>query len=194
MHPTKFNLTLMDSMLEEMESFLLSKELFWPLALRSSPGQIPYPRLSIGVFLLTEDELIAQKTNMDSEQAAEYSRLRLKRQGIFRKWKSAIQRKSLQELGMRRNLWRALVEEIEEKKRQKFDYKQDVRNRVMFQRLQDLVDPSMVDEDLIQGMQSIDTRYISQSQRAEFVWDPELKPLYGEDDYWFLYRIPRERQ
>jgi hypothetical protein len=59
MHPALYSLGLAEAMADELEDYLLSGELFWPLQRRASPGEPPYPQLSLGGLFLTLDELDA---------------------------------------------------------------------------------------------------------------------------------------
>ena len=48
--PTDHNLDLVSAMLEEMEDYLLSAEIFWPLERRAARGEQPFPRLTLGAL------------------------------------------------------------------------------------------------------------------------------------------------
>lgn len=190
MRPIEYNLSLLEEMLGEIEPFLLSSELFWTLGGRPPKGGPPYPSLSLGELLLTEDELIAQKPEMDAEQSARYSRLKMRRQSIWRKWLSTIQKKAAREMKMRLNLWRGYILDLEEGKRIKFDYPQEVRQRVRFERLMDLAEKQPEAQGMREQIKSLDERLQSVTQPAAFVWDKRLQSVYPKAAYWFLYRSP----
>jgi hypothetical protein len=191
MHPTEYNLDLLQEVLEDIEPFLLSPELFWPITAKPPKGSPPFPNLSLGGLLLTEDELIAQKDRMNPEQAARYSRLRLKRQGVWRKWLSTIQRKAVREMAMRCNLWRSYVVELEDQEKVKYDYPQEVRHLVMFERLADTAGKQPEAQELRESIRLLDDRLMGVTQTSEFIWDEQLGAIYPKRSFWFLFRSPR---
>jgi len=157
MESADYNLDLFEAMLDEIEDFLLSADIFWPLAKRSKPESPPYPRLSTGALLMTQDESLAQEAGMNTEQKARHAKLqsqwkmgmnteqkarhaKLQSQWkmVLNKWRSALGRKSEREMGMRLNLWRAYLSDLEEGKASHFDYDRETRNRVQFTRLRTL--------------------------------------------------------
>ena len=188
MHQVDYNLSLTEAMLENMEPYLLSEEVYWPVASNSKPGSPPYPRLTLGGFLLTQDELSVQKAVMDLGQTNKFKDLQHRYQGITGKWKSAIERKAAREMMSRRNLWHAYAEELEERGRIPYDYAREVRNRVMFERLTDLLQAEAVDN--VENIRKVDNRFRAVSTPSDFVWEEDLQTIYSKDRFWFLYRSP----
>ena len=50
MHQIEYNLSLTEAMLENMEPYLLSEEVYWPVASQPDAGSPPFPRLTLGGF------------------------------------------------------------------------------------------------------------------------------------------------
>ncbi len=192
MESVDYNLDLFEAMLDEFESFLLSADIFWPLAKRSKPDSPPYPRLSTGGLLMTQDESLAQEIEMNSDQKARHAQLQSQWERILNKWRSALGRKSERELGMRLNLWRAYLSDLEEGSASHFDYHRETRNRVQFTRLRTLTASSSKTLKMEKTIRSLDARLLDLTIASEFIWDDRLRETYPEREFGFLYRQPRE--
>lgn len=192
MESIDYNLDLFEAMLDEIEDFLLSVDIFWPLAKRAKPDSPPYPRLSTGGLLMTQDESLAQETEMNSDQKARYANLQSQWKRILNKWRSALGRKSEQEMGMRLNLWRAYLSDLEEGNASHFDYHRETRNRVQFTRLRTLAASNSKTLKLEKTMRSLDARLLNLTIASKFIWDDRLRETYPEREFGFLYRQPRE--
>jgi hypothetical protein len=179
-------------MLDEIEEFLLSVDIFWPLAKRSKPDLPPYPRLSTGGLLMTEDESRIQEAEMSPDQKARHAKLQRRWDLTLHKWRSALARKSEREMGMRLNLWRAYLSDLEEGSASHFDYYREVRNRVQFTRLQTIATKSSKTLNMVKTIRSLDARLHNLTISSEFIWDDRLREIYPEGNFGFLYRQPRE--
>lgn len=192
MESVDYNLDLFEAMLDEIESFLLSADIFWPLAKRSKPDLPPYPRLSTGGLLMTQDESLAQEDDMNSDQKVRHKKLQRQWNGVLNKWRSALGRKSEREMGMRLNLWRAYLSDLEEGSASHFDYHRETRNRVQFTRLRTLTASSSKTLKMEKTIRSLDARLLNLTIASEFIWDDRLRETYPEENFGFLYRQPRE--
>jgi hypothetical protein len=192
MESVDYNLDLFEAMLDEIEDFLLSADIFWPLAKRSKPDSPPYPRLSTGALLLTMDESLAQEAEMNSDQKARHVELQRQWKGVLNKWRSALGRKSEREMGMRLNLWRAYLSDLEEGSASHFDYHRETRNRVQFTRLRTLAASSSKTLKMEKTIRSLDARLLNLTTASDFIWDDRLRETYPKGNFGFLYRQPRE--
>ena len=192
MESIDYNLDLFDALLDEIEDFILSADIFWPLAKRSKPDSPPYPRLSTGGLLMTRDESQAQEAEMNSDQKARHAKLQRQWNEVLNKWRSALGRKSEREMGMRLNLWRAYLSDLEEGSASNFDYHREARNRVQFTRLRTLTASNSKTLKMEKTIRSLDARLLNLTIASEFIWDDRLREIYLEGDFGFLYRQPRE--
>jgi hypothetical protein len=194
MHQVEYNLSLTKAMLENMEPYLLSEEVYWPVASQPNAGSPPFPRLTLGGFLLTQDELSVQKAAMNSRQTHTYKDLQQRYGQIARKSKSAIGRKAVREMNSRCNLWHAYVEELEERRKVPYDYPREVRHRAMFERLIDVAGVEPEVDQVLKKNQKVDEHFLAVSFPSDFVWEADLQTIYIKDRFWFLYRkLFRER-
>ena len=192
MESIDYNLDLFEAMLDEIEDFLLSADIFWPLAKRAKPDSPPYPRLSTGGLLMTWDESLAQEVEMSSDQKARHAQLQSQWERILNKWRSALGRKSEREMGMRLNLWRAYLSDLEEGRVSHFDYHRETRNRVQFTRLRTLAAGSSKTLKMEKTIRSLDAQLLNLTIASEFIWDDRLRETYPEGNFGVLYRQLRE--
>jgi hypothetical protein len=176
-------------MMEEFEVFLLSKELFWPLGKRSF-DKIPFPQLSIGVLLLTLNELKAQQSAMEVDQDRHYQKLLTEYERFADRKRVAIEHKAVRELVTRTNLWRAYLQDLNDDPFAVEEYANQVRNRVLMTLLHTL-SIRFEGESEITGFQELDQRVLLTAISVEFIWDEKLKPIYPIEEFPFLYVKPR---
>jgi len=156
--------------IESLEAYLLSEELFWPLA-----GD--QPRLTIGGMLLAGKRLKVRA------EAGMWVALLARLEAVRSKWRSAWERKAGREIHARLILWKNFLDEL----RQNSDpgvYSQQVQWRVMLQLLGGglLIPPHELEA--LSGLDAIlKTFWIP----GAFVWEADLSPAFPEPDYWFLY-------
>ncbi len=174
-------------MLDELEPYLLSPELFWPL---STPNSVmPQDRLTLGNLILSFDQLDAVRQTLAAGSKARLRALELEWESATVKWKSAISQKASAEISSRLNLWNAYLTDLNDGHGDKFDFQREVRNRVIIERLI----PHILEPDAWQvDLQASDGLLRSLVTPGEFVWPEELQSEYPRAQYWFLYRTPRK--
>lgn len=188
MTPIEALLQSLEAMLGELEPYLLSPELFWPLSSHSRLS--PRDRLTLGNLLLCFDQLSSLRDFRDVHSETRLRKFEIQWQQSQEKWKSAISSKATRELGSRMSLWRAYLVDMEEGRGKSYDYHQEVRNRVIMERLFDLeVDRSNWQKEL----HAVDHLLRALVVPAEFIWDKRLQSPYPPHTYWFLYRLPRNK-
>jgi hypothetical protein len=190
MHTPEYNLKLVRAMLEEIEDYLRSNALFWPLDSSSLQGLPTLPRLTPGGLLLALDELDAQSDEMTTQQRAEHQKLDLQMQRVFQKLPGAAGRKAVREMHSRFNLWKAYLNDLIEKADRPDNYAYEVRHRVIFERISELAERQPDSQASIQAIRLIDASLHTYFKPGEFIWDPRLRTRYPEDRYWFLYGVP----
>jgi hypothetical protein len=190
MHSIEYNLSLMDAMLDDFEGYVLSSQVFWPLAQKKRQSAL-FPRLTLGGLLLLIDELSAQQNLMSPEQEREYQQLQRDYDRITVKWRVAMERKTNDELGARINMWRAFLQDLEEEPDIIESLSQEVRNRVMITRLLELIGPLSEDQNEMKMIRSLDARLRDFVIPGDFTWDEALEKMYPQENFPFLYLQPR---
>jgi len=186
MPPTDALLQAFTHMLSELEEYLLSPELFWPLSQRSSA--LPQDRLTLGNLLLSLDQINAVRQTWDGELEATFQKSFQLWEHSQARWQSAIEHKAGQEISSRMNLWRAYLSDLDEGQGAAFDYSREVRNRVIIERLFDL---GLSRDPWEKELQRLDQLNRSLSIPGEFLWTKSLESQYPPNPYWFLYQKPR---
>lgn len=190
MHAPEYNLKLARAMLDEFEDYLLSNELFWPLDPSALRDVLSVPRFTPGVLILVLDELNVQNIEMTTVQQTEHQKINLQMQHVLRMWPEAIGRKAAREMHSRLNLWKAYVNDLTEKIDRPDSYANEVRHRVIFERISELAARQTDAETTIQNGHLIDVTLQGIFKPGEFIWDPRLRTIYTQDPYWFLYGVP----
>jgi hypothetical protein len=190
MHPIEYNLELGKAILEEIEPFLLSEEIFWPLNRHSKRGMPYFPRLTLGTLLLTLDQLSVQIEGMSNSQKRAQQEIQSMLERVRLKWPAALERKAVRESQTRFNLWRAYLSDLEERKDTAENYQNEVRNRVMYQRLQDFQRPTPQTSDSQSAIDGLDFYLRSSFKPGPFLWDAALIPVYPSPTFWYLYGRP----
>lgn len=187
MSPTETLLDSFNVMLAELEPYLLSPELFWPISSRNRAT--PQDRLTIGNLLLHLDRMKSSGESLSSGFETRLRKSEMAWESAFEKWKSAITKKASAEISSRLNLWQAYLTDLEEGQGAAFNYHHEVRNRVIVERLSELLDELEVwDEDV----KACDNLLRSLVVSTDFIWPSPLQTAYPEERYWYLYRKPRK--
>jgi len=154
----------------ELKDFLLSSEVFWPLG-----GDLP--QLTIGGILFA-------LTRLSAIQPTEAQKIKLEVDSLKEKWRSAWERKASREVQNRLRLWSEFLVDYRNASRQNADwYTNEVRWRAML---------ALLLKEAPSSPEAATLDALDESLRAgflhgEFIWDKELRPVFPEKDFWFLY-------
>ena len=157
----------------ELENYLLSDELFWPITARG----YDLPRLTIGGLLLAKTRL---------EARGERTEALLTRLDAFRsKWQVAWETKAGREFQSRFGLWGNYLTDYRQNPEGHADaYPHEVRNRAMLQ----LLKPELPEElPELEALSPLDSVVRTSLSPGDFIWDPALQSGFPREEYWFLY-------
>jgi hypothetical protein len=191
--PIDHNLNLTTAMMAELEPYLLSREVFWPLESRPPRGGLTFPRLTLGGLLLTLDQLEAVRGEMSTAQTANLRKLNMQVDQLRFKHAVALESKAAREAGSRFNLWRAFVGDLEEMPTRAGNYAYEVRHRVMLTRLETFGAEHVEFQKAVSAARAVDRRLRRLFKQEAFVWDERLQQIYPTPKYWYLYGQPRLR-
>jgi hypothetical protein len=170
MPPASRDLDYLQTGIQELERYLISSELFWPLG-----GRGDLPRLTIGGLLLARKRL--QVNSSSISYGDELSRLDRAMTGVYSKWGGAWEKKKAQEVSMRLHLWQNFLQDYPLAPQVQAEaYPQQVELRVMLQLLGEAAEVRESDKILR-------TFWIAGS----FVWLRELSSSFPDPEYWYLY-------
>ena len=167
-----------------LESYLLSKELYWPLDANAPPGERPYPRLTLGGMLLARTRAWAYPLSLS--QQVELQNLDEQIEVVKTRWRIAWGKKASRSFQARLKMWRDYLDETIEKPEANADrYAYEVERRVMLH----LLSPEV--EDLPQAYRdmiaALDLRLSGAFHAGEFIWDPQITAGFPVEEYWYLF-------
>ncbi len=180
-----YDLAFLRSGYEELESYLLSDELFWPLTGHPSGQPVPFFKLTLGNLLLSMQRLSAYDLGGDlsPQERAEFTKLQASVEATQQKWQVAWQKKASQEFLSRFNQW---VHVLNDLKTAPFNNAPYYANEVRIRVLLELLAPYTADH---QGYNLIPLDAVLKNllKPAPFLWGEALAPGFPEKTYWFLY-------
>ncbi|MEE9508131.1 MAG: hypothetical protein V3V44_02480 [Anaerolineales bacterium] len=176
------SLSSLEDAVEEIESFLLSKDV-----IRAQSGRIS---LSVGLISLNlrwlapavEGEDQTRLRSVESELAV-----------VRDKWRVAWERKAAAELRSRLNLWRGYLSDLEGRPGLGSSYSQEVRNRAISVDLLDAAGNQPEIKTLSASLDAIDSRFRDSFRTGKFVWERVPESAFPAEPFWFLYGRPQSR-
>ena len=157
----------------DLESYLLSDELYWPVSARG----YELPRLTIGGLLLAKTRL---KTRGERIEA-----LTMQLEAVRSKWQVAWETKADREFQSRFGLWANYLADYRQNPEGQSDaYPHEVRNRAILQLLQPELPEELPERE---ALSSLDGVVRSNLLPGEFIWEPDIQSGFPRDEYWFLY-------
>lgn len=175
------------SVLTELESYLLGKELFRLTRLSAPSGLPPYPSLTLGTLLLSL--LKARALAAHPKQTAQITHLEHEINAYRQRWRSAWEKKAHSEAQNRIAMWRTFLGELFSAPAENLDrYPYEVRQRVMIELLKD--EMNIAPDSLQKEIEQSDSLLRGMLKPAQFLWPSELEPSFPAERFWFLWGKP----
>lgn len=184
MPSAEYDLWYLRAGVEQLESYLLSKDIYWSIGTSPPVGEPPYPQLTLGWLLFAN--LRAQSTCETPEQRNELDRIDWQLKTVRTRRRAAWGLKAYSEFKSRLTLWRNFLEDYRKKPEANYDrYAYEVARRVILHLLESEADDiQMTEIDMLNGLdQLLRVFFVS----GDFVWDEILTPSFPEEPYWYLY-------
>ena len=164
------DLRFLNEALPQLQDYLLSGELYWPLS-----GSLP--RLTPGALLLVLTRIRVTQPGMAPKLQQQFEVTRTK-------WHTAWEKKVAREISNRLRLWSNFLADFANSQEQTADsYPAEVRGRAILQ----LLLPELPDSSLATALVELDMALEAQLHPSEFLWDARLQVVFPKDDFWFLY-------
>jgi hypothetical protein len=158
--------------LQHLETYLLSKELYWPTSIHTTD----FTQVTLGAMLLVRQRLKGWSTPGLMELSMQMDTLRLQ-------WRSAWDAKASREVRARSELWKdVLVEARQASAESARQYPYQVRLRVILSRLVEDLRQSPLD-----ALTDLDAELRRVLCSGSFIWDPALEWVFPLESFWFLY-------
>ena len=190
MKTAEYDLRFLASGIEQLESFLLSNDIYRSPGIRAPRGAPPYPQFTLGWMLLSLKR--AQVRAQSGLLETEFDHIQQEIEKIRVRWRVAWERKAKAEFSERINLWRDFLMEYRMNPEGNVDrYGYEVNRRVLLELLGSEVDELPKTD--ITALAGLDRLLRTVFVEGEFVWDADLSPGFPKQTYWYLYGTPKTK-
>ncbi len=180
----EYDLRYLRAALVDLEGYLLSKEIYWPIGIRPPQGDPPYPRLTLGGIVISRQSLKGR--SMDAAQQKEYADLTRRIDETQARWRAAWGTKDAREFSSRLVQWNNFIDDYRKQPENNTDrYAYEARGRVIIQLLEpesDEIRPAELE--MVKGLDRILQAHLVE---GSFVWDRQLLPSFPQSQFWYLY-------
>jgi hypothetical protein len=180
------DLAVLETMAEELPQYLLADVLFWQMQASSN-----FPKLSLGQMLLILARLRASDHALDADQRKRRDEAADQIMALLSRWQVAAETKAQQELRSRLNLWQRYWDDCREEPRTCADhYPHEVTQRTIAELLMRQF-PKVGESDEARPVRAMDALVRARLEGEKFVWPSELQEGFPQEQFWFLYGVPR---
>ena len=180
----EYDLRYLQAGIDQLEAYLLAKDLYWPVGISAASKETPYPQLTIGGLLLSLKRL--QANARSPEQQASLAKVEQQLDTVRTRWRVAWENKAAQDFHARLNLWRDFLEDYSDRPSAHYDrYSYEVGRRVQLALLQDSAGKLPAAE--IELLKGLDALLRSVFVPGKFIWDESLASSFPQTDFWYLY-------
>jgi len=175
--------------LREAERYLLSNRLFWPLNVEPALGEPAYANLTLGTLLLSS--AFAHPLARNASQRTVLAEIEAEIDAVRIQWRVAWERKASWEYKSRLRQWGNVLKEIRIEPEDNIAYyRYEVRWRVLIHLLQ--AELTEINPALQEHLDSLDLLLRALFAPGDFIWEPELAPGFPDDNFWYLWGLPKE--
>jgi len=188
MHQLEQDLTYVQSAVHDLENYLISDVLYWPIRTAGN-RRLPagMTQITIGNLLLSLKRLKALMS-ADGQEKTRLNSLLEEIERIKERGKSKWTKKVIEEIRSRLRQWDHYLEELKSGEISHGDYIYNIRQRVILDMLMAELDQALPREQA--RLQALDESLRSSTHPANFIWDADLQLVFPQDAYWYLYRTP----
>ena len=183
------DLAVVREMASEFQNYILNDEVYHTLVVRTRLGDERI-QCSGGDLLARLHKLQGQINELTPEEQSELSQLRNQIEGSMADFRTRFRSLLEREVKVRLNSLKWFLDECQQDRRQcRLTYPFEIRNR---QRIDAIL--TVLGDASPEGMhgqiEAIDRSIRSITGPAAFVWDDQVKGIYPQEKYWYLYVLP----
>lgn len=183
------DLEIAEIMLDELEDYIVSDELYRTVIARTSAGDRNL-NMSGGEFLARLGRLHGEREILSEAERRRLDAVQERADAIIYSLQTRFTDRLNREFKARLDGLRWFLDDCNENRAKcRGEYPFEMRNRQRIQeirkRLGDEAAPA-----LETALAQVDKRIMRTTDESQFVWDKRLESVYPPDDYWFLYRRP----
>lgn len=184
------DVTIAAAMAQEMDEYLDSEVLFWPMS------QANMPALTLGGYLMRQHRLLALRYLLDEDKQEEVDTAVMQYNDALVERIVRFETKAHREVEARLRQWSEYLRDVEQgMATSTSNYRTAVETRAMIAALIDQLEiaPYNLEERVPQRVMLMDNQLRRHWESGDFVWPEEWQPAYPQSEYWWLYGRPRER-
>lgn len=183
------DLVALEAMAAEMDEYLRSDVLFWPMA------QSELPRLTLGGYLMRQHRLLGLRDLLSMQEQDRLHRAINQYHKALEEKVVRFEEKAHEELEARLRQWQAYLSEVKQGSNIAY-YESAVEPRAMIDAIiaQLRVQPYELHEEPPQKLALLDRELRQIWEPGDFVWPQEWQPAYPREKFWWLYGHPRKRK
>jgi hypothetical protein len=188
MEKLRQDLEIFEAMAAEMDSYLKSDVLFWPMEKGSMP------RLTLGGYLMRQHRLLALKDLLDEEEKARLDAAVTQFNEALVEKIVRLEQRAHQELHARLRQWGEYLKDLaRDNISSSAYYATAVEPRAMISALVNKLKlpPYKLDDRIPQQIGVLDNNLRRRWQSGDFVWPEEWQTAYPQATYWWLYGRPK---
>jgi hypothetical protein len=184
-------LAIARAMANELESYLLSNQLFRQLVVRTPLGDLQ-PKMTLGAFSEHLRALRRREASLVTEQRATLDEIGKTWETMRRRYAERYADLLRQELRSQLDSWTWFLEDcLKRPGRCRDDYPTEARIRARIALLLEELGSSADIRSELARLASLDERLRRIWQKDRFLWPGESANVYPPDRYWFLYGYPQ---
>lgn len=183
------DLVVVQEMAEQLEEYIQAGEVYRTIAVDTPEGE-ERVQTSGGDLLARLHKLTAQAGQLSADQQQALVAAQSRIEQTCGRQSQQFQELLLREAKARLNSLRWFLDDCSDNRREcRVQYPFEIRNRQRIAEIRKALDAEM-DQQLADGVASIDKRLQSLISGNEFVWDRAVADVYPRREYWYLYGLP----
>ncbi|MBX3055059.1 MAG: hypothetical protein KF770_01180 [Anaerolineae bacterium] len=182
------DLDVLAAMAAEMDDYLKSDVLYWPMV----HGDMP--RLTLGGYLMRQHRLQYLADMLNEAEREKWDTAVHQFQAALAEKVVRTEQRAHEELGVRARQWGTYLNDVQrERAVAAVNYETAVENRVMAAALVHFLQtaPYELEAGAVPNLEMLDAGLRPYWQPGEFVWPPAWEKAYPQAEYWWLYGRPR---
>ena len=184
MPSAEYDLRYMQAAVNQLEEYLLSEILYWPIGVQSPAGAPSFPKLTLGGLLLARKRASVLHKSVAERNQFEQFDTDINR--MHAKWTVNWEKKAAREFQARLTLWRNFIEEYRVDPDSQYDrYAYEVGRRVQLELLEH--ESNSISAAAFDLLKNLDLIIQTSLEPGNFIWENKLKPGFPADPYWYLY-------
>ena len=183
----KRDLAILTAMAAEMDEYLRSDVLFWPMIVADMP------RLTIGGYLMRQHRLVALRSLLSEEDQLKLDEAITTFNEALVEKVVRLEHRAHQEIHARLRQWSEHLKDLSRDAANQDYWATTATTRTMIEELVEMLNrpPYRLEPGVLDELAAYDNNLRKRWQPGDFVWEEGWEPAYPQAQYWWLYGKPR---